>query len=206
MQPFQDQVLTKPITGIIHVGGHYGEEYEYYRNVLKVNNQMWFEPIHSNFVEMRKRIPVGAKVVLIERALGENNQRSYAMINLSSNNSESASLLKPLLHSQYLPDIKFAGQERIVVSSLDYELVPYQKNYNALVLDVQGYELNVLKGAVNTLQYIDYIWTEVNYVRMYEGCALISDIDEFLANYGFVRVVDYNYGGWGDAFYSKINV
>jgi hypothetical protein len=71
-------------------------------------------------------------------------------------------------------------------------------------MDVQGYELNVLKGAVETLKDIDYIWTEVNYEELYNTCALMEDLDAFLEPLGFKRMFNSDYGGWGDAYYKKI--
>jgi hypothetical protein len=71
-------------------------------------------------------------------------------------------------------------------------------------MDIQGYELEALKGSVETLKSIDHIMTEINFEHLYENCVLADKLDEFLSQYGFVRLftapTEY---GWGDAFYSK---
>jgi len=72
-------------------------------------------------------------------------------------------------------------------------------------IDVQGYELEVMKGSVETLKQIDYIYCEVNKAEIYENNAYIDEIDSFLSQYSFERVEiqwweDHD---WGDALYVK---
>jgi hypothetical protein len=71
-------------------------------------------------------------------------------------------------------------------------------------MDVQGYELEVLKGASKFLSHIQFIYCEVNRAEVYEGCPMIEEIDQFLGEYNFERV-DTNWAGdtWGDALYVK---
>ena len=76
-------------------------------------------------------------------------------------------------------------------------------NYNFINLDVQGYEMEVLKGAEKTLEYVDYLYCEVNRNEVYEGNAYIEEIDNYLSNYNMRRVeTSWWYDGpWGDALY-----
>jgi hypothetical protein len=72
-------------------------------------------------------------------------------------------------------------------------------------MDVQGYELEVLKGAKNTLNHIDYVYCEVNRAEIYENNAYIEDIDKFLLQYSFERIETnwWKDHDWGDALYTK---
>lgn len=54
-----------------------------------------------------------------------------------------------------------------------------------LKLDVQGAELMVLENAVRTLEHVSVIQCEVEFVELYEGQPLFSDIDAFLRSKGF---------------------
>jgi hypothetical protein len=71
-------------------------------------------------------------------------------------------------------------------------------------MDVQGYELRVLKGGTKTLNNILALGTEVNIIELYEGCVLMDELDNFLAKLNFSRVeTNINEFGWGDALYIK---
>jgi FkbM family methyltransferase len=55
-----------------------------------------------------------------------------------------------------------------------------------LKLDVQGYELEVLKGAERALDYVQAILMEVNLIEVYKGAPLFHDVSSFMAARGFV--------------------
>jgi hypothetical protein len=71
-------------------------------------------------------------------------------------------------------------------------------------MDVQGYELEVLKGAKKTLENVDYVYCEVNRDEVYEGNAYVEELDEFLSQYNMERV-ETSWEGqiWGDALYIR---
>lgn len=52
-------------------------------------------------------------------------------------------------------------------------------------LDVQGFELEVLKGAAVTLRHAQWVLTEVSFKPFYEGQVLFSELAGFLAAQGF---------------------
>jgi FkbM family methyltransferase len=60
-------------------------------------------------------------------------------------------------------------------------------------IDVQGAELDVLKGAADVLPLIDSIYTEVSFVTLYEEQPLASDITAFLHDNGFALRGVYNH-------------
>lgn len=71
-----------------------------------------------------------------------------------------------------------------------YKLDDWRKAYNipsidAIWMDVQGAELDVLKGAADSLADTRVIMTEAGIVPYYEGQALKPEIDAFLADLGF---------------------
>ena len=76
--------------------------------------------------------------------------------------------------------------------------------YNFLNIDVQGYELEVLKGATKTLENVDAMILEINRDEMYEGCPMVEDIDSFLRERNIVRAVTYwQSESWGDGVYVR---
>ena len=54
-----------------------------------------------------------------------------------------------------------------------------------LKLDVQGYELEVLKGAAHVLASVEAVMMEVNLIAVYEGAPLADEVVAFMAARGF---------------------
>lgn len=188
-----------PLKGVFHVGAHYGQEVDVYEK-LGINDIIMFEPSKKNFDVLKTR--VGSKATLVNLGLGSKHE--FVDLNVEENNQGmSNSILTPKLHKEQYPHIRFTSSEKIEVTTLD-EWVSEDLGHNVLVMDVQGYEFEVLLGATKTLQNIDLIITEVNRAELYENCSFITEMDVFLRFYGFRRVVT-NWEGrtWGDAIYVR---
>lgn len=190
-------------SGIIHIGGHYGNEISKYKS-LNIKKVILFEPLSENFSVLNDTIKTFANddvnIVAHQVALGNDNKK--VLMNISSNQAQSSSILTPKVHLTAHPEVSFNGTEEVQMNKLDdYDC----SGCNMMVIDVQGYELEVLKGASKTLDNIDYIYCEVNCDEVYEGNARVEEIDEFLLKYGFNRVETqwYYTGVWGDALYIK---
>lgn len=57
---------------------------------------------------------------------------------------------------------------------------------NLIKLDVQGYELQVLKGASETLKRVNGLIAEVSFIRFQSGMPIFHEVVRYLAEYGFV--------------------
>ena len=190
------------VAGVIHVGAHLGQEYDEYVKTFGEITTYWFEPIPSVYKELSNNLSNKTNTFYYNVALGEKNG-VHKMYLDNGNELQSSSLLKPKEHENIYPHIKFNEENtiNITLNTLDFYNI---KSCNVLVLDTQGYELNVLKGSINTLKNIDYIFTEFNIIEMYDGCPSIEQIDEFLLPFGFYRQETWHVDGiWGDAFYLK---
>ena len=66
---------------------------------------------------------------------------------------------------------------------------------DVLKVDVQGYELNVLKGAISSLRIIEILIIEVSFLEIYEKSPLAIQIIEFLDknNFQIFDIVDFKY-------------
>lgn len=191
---------------VAHVGGHYAEELDDYLNG-GFREIVLFEPLAANCDVIRQKLAnptwePWAKVELHQVALGSNTTWvEHRPMYVSSNEAQSSSLLKPTHHSVQYPHITFQEGETVKVVPLDsFQLAP-----DLLAMDTQGYELEVLKGATETLRSVKVVYTEVSNVPLYEGSALVEDLDAFLQPFGFKRVrTDWTGGTWGDAVYVKM--
>lgn len=178
------------VTGIIHAGGNEGEEVPLYKTYT--DNIHIFEPIPWSFEKIDNNVKKYNVAVGSEKGTGT--------LLLASNN-QSSSFLSPKTHLQEHPWVSFSGQLKTEIHPIDeYEI----KDCNVLNIDVQGFELEVLKGAKNTLRGIDVIFSEINEKELYENCAMLSDVDLYLEGFDFKRVdMNMTEHGWGDACYIK---
>jgi FkbM family methyltransferase len=187
------------IKGVLHIGAHFGQEFGTYKS-LNISNVTFFEPISSTFNKLKEN--VGDEANLINTALG-NFEGEIEMFTETINQGQSSSVLEPEYHLVQHPSIQFDGREVVKITKLD-NFIEDKDKYNFINIDVQGYELEVLKGGSEYLNSIDYIMTEINRAELYKGCVQIDELDNFLGSYGFTRVETSWAGGtWGDAFYIK---
>jgi FkbM family methyltransferase len=189
------------INGIIEAGSHFFQEKEVFMS-LNVKNFVLIEPQYHAFKVTQERSQDIPGVILFNYAISDTEGRMIMHCD-SDNQGQSSSLLYPKEHLERCNWVHFDHQETVEVKKLD-NLEFDRSIFNVLVMDLQGNELNALKGATETLKYLDAVYSEVNYCQMYQGCALVEEIDEFLSQYGFRRVAeDHIFNGWGDALYIK---
>ena len=187
------------IRGVIHVGGHYGQEYSEYKNV-GIQSIVFFEPLSEAFEVLRKIDDPSVQIV--NKAVGNFNGWTTMYID-KDNLGMSSSVLRPKKHLIEHPQISFEATTRIVeIVRLDDYLAGVTANM--LVIDVQGYEMEVLKGAEEMLKTIDYIVSEVNDAELYEGCVLIDELEGYLGERGFERrEISWTVHHWGDALFTR---
>ena len=189
------------ISGIIHIGAHYGEEYRTYLS-NNIKNVCFIEAHPKNYTILRQNIPEEVKCI----NLGLGSETKYVEMYVEENNNgQSNSFLKPKLHEIQYPNILFKEKITLKVDTLDNVINDYTiEDINMINIDVQGYELEVFKGSHETLKRIDYILSEVNRGELYENCVQVDELDSYLKGYGFDRVETTWVGvTWGDALYIK---
>lgn len=190
--------------GAIHVGANTGAERDWYVR-QGFSPVLWFEPNIDVFEKLGKNIRFTEGHTAFN--VGIHDTLKTAKLHIASNNGQSSSILEFGTHSTYRPDIKYIGDQNIQMMRMDNFLFLTGRDvrdYNFLNIDVQGVELNVIKSFGNLLGALDYIYTEVNEEQVYKGCALMKDIDKYVAGFGFRRVDTYiTKHKWGDAFYLR---
>ena len=184
------------INGVLHIGAHHGEEYFHYL-LAGITRHKFIEPLKSNFDILINNVP---KEDCINVALGAYSGEIEMFVE-TANKGQSSSILQPALHLIQYPHIKFEFKEKVKLETLDSFNF---NNYNFINMDVQGYELEVLKGSTKTLEDVDYIYCEVNRAEVYKDCARVEDLDEFLKSFRFERkLTSWDGHTWGDALYIK---
>lgn len=191
--------LKLTVKGCIHIGAHWGQEYPLYKH-LGIKNLLFYEPLKNNFDILKKN--VGPEVILRNVALG-NTSGTIEMFVEEANQSMSCSVLEPKHHLKQYPHIVFPKKQKVEITKLDLE--NFDKSfYNFINIDVQGYELEVFKGATETLKNINLIFSEINKEEMYKDCARVNELDSYLETFGFKRIAtDWEGDTWGNGVYFK---
>lgn len=190
------------INNIIHVGGHHGQEIKLYKDINPQCRIEIFEPHPRTYEILKNNIKDFSDVVSHNVALGP-EESIMTMYVENANQGQSNSLLRPKHHTAQYPHIRFNSTIDVPVKTLDS--FSLDDSFNFISIDVQGFELEVLKGATNTLQHINYLIAEINNTELYENCCMVNELDDFLAHYNLKRVeTDWEGGTWGDGFYIKI--
>ena len=189
-------------TGVLHVGAHLGEEASDYEK-FGWTPVIWVEAQPSLVKVLNSKLDP-AKHKVIEAAVWEEDGVPLKL-HIASN-SQSTSLLNFGSHADSYPDITFVSEIDVSTKRLD-SLIKPEEMPNFINLDIQGVELSAIKSLGKLLLLVDYIYTEVNKNEVYEGCTLVTDLDEFLVVKGFKRASTrwYLKEGWGDALYIRIN-
>lgn len=199
----RDKYNIRPKT-VLHVGAHRAEELDLYKKLF-VQNVYW--------VEANKNLAVELKGLEFLRDMPNNKifcevvgERDGDTVTFhTSNNNQSSSILELGEHSSLFPDVVYTGAEARqtkTISSILAEVGNPQIDF--LNLDIQGAELLALKG-FKELASVQFIYTEINSREVYKGCALVEQIDEYLADFGFVRAETafWENHPWGDGLYVK---
>lgn len=143
-----------------------------------------FEPLAVHTAQFKVNTVKLSHVTLHPLCLG--NETKDAVINVSSF-SDSSSILDatPLEFEQY--GIKKAAEETVKVKRIEdlieQGILPVP---DIMKLDVQGFELEVLKGAGKCLDEVTYLIVEVSFKEYYYGQPLFLDIANYLAAFKFV--------------------
>ena len=150
-----------------------------------------FEPILSEARIYRKSLSSQSQVKLHQFALGDRS--GTAVIHLSARRDSSSLLPIGPGQTGIFPETAEVGTQEIPVKRLD-ELPEIWAPFRSLLLkiDVQGFELAVLKGAGAALGHCRYVYCECSEIELYSGQALASDIHLFLSERGFRPVMKLN--------------
>ena len=190
------------IRGIIHVGAHEGQEYDDYNEYFYPNVPIhWFEPQKDVYKILEKNLSGKLNNYFYNFALGSKNEE-LPIWRESQNSGQSSSFSKPQKHLEVYPHISFEMSDSLEIRTLDSLNI---MGPNVLVIDVQGFELEVLKGAKETLNRIDHIFCEINSDKLYADSPTVDEINSLLSAKGFTLREDWwTSGNWGDGYWNKI--
>lgn len=187
--------------GVLHVGAHKAEElFQYTKYDWSLNNKtIWVEAQPDLALALSERLDTDRNIVINAVAWSEDN------VNISfhvTNNGESSSVYELAEHLNKHPQIKEIGVLPLKTIKLS-SVLPTDSKFDFVNLDIQGAELQALRGLGHFISGVKWIYTEVNKISLYNEIPLVSEMDDYLAAQGFTRYMTrwVPFKGWGDALF-----
>ncbi|HWU56039.1 MAG TPA: FkbM family methyltransferase, partial [Rhizomicrobium sp.] len=150
-----------------------------------------FEPLAEPARIYRALFAADPGVRLCEAALGPASGTTVMHV---SARDDSSSLL-PIAQAQTdnYPGSGEVGTRDVAVTTLPEAVSPVELGQrNLLKIDVQGFELEVLKSADPVLSRFAWVYVECSYIPLYEGQPLADEVIAYLAARGFALSGRYN--------------
>lgn len=171
------------VDGILDVGANRGQFTLACRLALRAPI-VAFEPIPQEAEVFQRVHGQTPGVRLIEAALGDHSGR--ARLHLSGRADSSSLLPIGARQEELFPETRAVGEIEVIVERLDRFQTHWPGCSRLLLkLDVQGFELQVLRGAPETLRNCAYVYAECSEVPLYDGQALRVEVASYLESHGF---------------------
>jgi FkbM family methyltransferase len=168
---------TVPIRGVVHVGANDGYEVQWYQELgIEV---LCVEPLEEAFARFSSK---NQNVQCLHLALGNFDGTAQFRV-IADDGSGSSVLPEKEEHRWNVRDIKlvqvarWAGLETV-----------NRTTYNACVIDVQGLELDVLRGMDDHINDFDYFVIECSAVPIYKGEAFADEVVAYMSRMGFDQI------------------
>lgn len=143
-----------------------------------------FEPLSGPATRFEQLFVQEPRVTLHRSAIGPVDGKGSMHV---SGHDDSSSLL-PITSAQtdLFPGTEEVGEEVVRVARLATYVQPSDIVAPAMLkLDVQGFELEALRGCEDLLDRFDYICAECSFVELYEGQALAGEVISWVRAHGF---------------------
>ena len=144
-----------------------------------------FEPLAKVFEVLKTNARKYPNWQVINEGIGSKHEKVSMNV---SENLTSSSILKTSKQSiEAEPTTQITHTEVISITTLDKFFTENNVSGKSILLklDIQGYELEALKGATQLLKKCKLVQAELSFVPVYEGAPLFQDIVDFLKREGF---------------------
>lgn len=194
-------------TGVLHLGASTGQELATYIQ-FGMKPMVFVEAIPSVYEQLKRNISGCLEAIAINACIADEDGKEV-VFNVSNNEAQSSSFLELGHHKVIHPEVHYV--EAINMTTKTVASIVRENNidlskFNFLNADLQGAELMALKGMGSLILYFKYLYLEVNMTDTYVGCPHVSEIDEYVAEYGFRRVETGNWvaESWTDALFIRL--
>ena len=169
---------------VVDVGANVGQFAIAAAKLLPVKRIYCFEPVPET-AERLRRATAGLAVVRVHAvALGD--ECGELDFHLNRHSHSSSALRLTAAHQAAFPEAREVAVAPVPVRKLDDVFLGITLEPPVLLkLDVQGFELRVLRGGTATLQNVDYVVLEASFRQLYESEPLFDEVAAHMADLGF---------------------
>jgi len=184
-------LLDATLATVIDIGANRGQFSLAARRWAPGARVFAFEPLSVPAEVFRKVFAGDARVRLYQAAIGP--QAGEAVIHVSAADDSSSLLPISGLQGRIFPGTGEAATEKIRVGRLsDFVSAEDIKAPAMLKLDVQGFELEALRGCEVLLGRFSLVYVECSFIPLYTGQALADEVIAWLREKGFQLVGVYH--------------
>lgn len=186
------QILKKQkYKTIVDIGANRGQFALVARNILPDAKIVSFEPLANPASKYSRVFEGDSKVKLYQAAIAQNE--GVAVIHISNRDDSSSLLPITSTQSNLFPGTEESGITKIKTAPLIKYLHRDDIVAPALLkLDVQGYELEALRGSEELLDKFDNVYVECSFIELYQGQAMASEVIDYLYKKEYVLDGVYN--------------
>ena len=177
------------IEKIVDIGAHKGEFLESMLKIEKVNSFYAFEPQKNIFKVLNEKFSDNKKVTLFNYAMDKEITNKRLKVNKLSMTSSLAELNEKSLYLKFknfltLAKSNFEDEYEVQTNTVDKIFGDISLQKALLKIDVEGFEINVIKGSKMKLKEIPYILLENQFGNHYKNNNF-NDIIRLLSEQNF---------------------
>jgi len=178
------------IDKVIDIGAHKGEFLEKMLKIEKVKSFYAFEPQKDIFDGLNKKFSKNNRITLLNYAVDKEIANKKLQINNLSMTSSLAEVNEKSLYlklKNFLTNSKsnFVDEYEVETNTVDNIFKNENLEKALLKIDVEGYEMNVIKGSKTKLKEIPFIIIENQFGNHYKNNDF-TDIKDLLLKFNFV--------------------
>lgn len=169
---------------LIDVGANRGNFTDHYFRTTQSSSAILIEPIPTLANFLRNKFSNQQSVMVVEKAVADIEK--YSQFYIANNDGQSSSLSE--IGSRHLlasPDTFVVNNIEVHTQTLDSVTSGLSAERIFLKIDVQGHELSVLKGSMETLKRVIAIHIEISNQHLYKNDTLGYQVWSFLSENGF---------------------
>lgn len=179
---------------ILDIGANVGQSANNFRKFFSKAKIICFEPVNSTYDILKEKTKNDKLIVCENYALGD--KEGTTKINLSTNSGLNS------LVEDVNKRFDSNNKQKIKISTVDSYLAKEKiEHINLIKIDTEGFDLNVLKGASETLieGRVDFIVCEIDF--LYESSkGNFEEINRYLQSKGYLLSGIYDNYYWGTKF------